>query len=171
MDPTTWGAPFPIVFAALFVIVVLRAGGTYWLGRGVAAGSERTRFRRLIHGKGYQDASRWIDRWGPPAITLSFLTIGVQTLINLAAGVMRMPLRHYLPAMAVGGLLWALIYSTVGFVGLAAFSMLWGRSPLAAILVVAVAAGALLWWIVARLIARDHASDSSAPVANDTLVS
>ncbi len=164
MDPTTWGAPYPIVFAALFVIVILRAGGTYWLGRGVAAGSERTRLRRLVHSKGYTDAASWIDRWGPPAVTLSFLTVGVQTLVNLAAGIMRMPLRHYLPAVAVGGVIWALIYSTVGFVGVAAFTLLWSRSPIAAVLVAVVAATGLAWWIAARLTTR------SDRVADETLV-
>jgi membrane protein DedA with SNARE-associated domain len=160
VDPTTWGAPFPIVVAALFVIVMARAGGTYWIGRAIAAGAEHTRMRRLLQSKGYTDASRWIDRWGPPAVTLSFLTVGIQTLVNLAAGVMRMPMRHYVPALAVGGVIWALIYSTVGFVGVAAFRLLWDRAPLAAVAVGVVATAALAWWIVSRVLAR-HGGDTA----------
>lgn len=34
-------------------------------------------------------------------VALSFLTVGFQTLVNLAAGAARMPLRRYLPAMVV----------------------------------------------------------------------
>jgi len=154
VDPTTWGAPFPIVLGALFVIVMLRANATYWLGRAAAAGTEHTRLGHLVHSKGYTDAATWIDRWGPPAVTASFLTVGIQTLVNLAAGVMRMPLRHYLPAVAVGGLIWALIYSTVGFVGAAAFGLLWQRSPVAAVAVAVLVVGGLAWWIVTRLGSR-----------------
>ena len=37
---TSWyeGKPFVVAVAALFVIVLVRAQGTYWLGRGVTAG-------------------------------------------------------------------------------------------------------------------------------------
>lgn len=156
MDPTTWGAPYPIVYAALFVIVMLRANGTYWLGRLGATGTEHTRLRRLVQSKGYADACGWIDRWGPPAITVSFVTVGLQTLINLSAGLMRMPLRHYLPAVTIGSLIWALIYSTVGFVGLVAFDLVWQRSPVAAIVTGALALGAFAWWIVTRLATASH---------------
>jgi membrane protein DedA with SNARE-associated domain len=48
---------------------------------------------------------------------VSFLTVGFQTLINLAAGVTRMSLRHYLPAVVVGSVMWAFVYATIGFVG------------------------------------------------------
>ena len=48
-----------------------------------------------------------VARWGAPVVTLSFLTVGIQTLVNLAAGVMRMPLRRYIPALTVGAILWA----------------------------------------------------------------
>jgi len=60
-------------------------------------------------------------------VTLSFLTIRVQTAVNAAAGALRMPLRRYLPAVAAGALVWATIYATVGFVVLEAW---FGRVPL-----------------------------------------
>ena len=40
-------------------------------------------------------------RFGAPLVTLSFLTVGVQTVLNAAAGGLRMPLRRYTPAAIV----------------------------------------------------------------------
>lgn len=129
MDPTQWDAPFGVVVAALWVIVMARANATFWLGRLAARGAEGTRVRRLTSSPGYARAVARLNRWGPPVVTVSFLTVGVQTLVNLAAGGIRMPLRRYLPAVALGCLTWALIYGTVGFVGVEALALLWQRSP------------------------------------------
>jgi len=47
-------------------------------------------------------------------VTLGYLTVGVQSAINASAGILRMPLRRFLPAVALGALLWAVLYATVG---------------------------------------------------------
>ena len=44
----------------------------------------------------------------------TFLTVGVQTAVNLMAGAGRMPLVRYLPAVAVGSLIWAGVYTVAG---------------------------------------------------------
>jgi len=163
VDPTTWGAPYPLVVAALFVIVMARANGTYWLGRIAAAGTERTRMRRMLHAPGYLRAVRWIDRWGAPAISVSFLTVGFQTLINLAAGVTRMSLRHYLPAVVVGSAMWAFVYATIGFVGVSAIATLYARSPILAITLSVFAALLLTWWVVAQVRAAHAAAPADVP--------
>mgnify|MGYP003543523759 FL=1 len=148
MDPTQWGAPFPVVVAALFVIVLLRSNGTYWLGRLVAGGAQRTRAVGGVQSAGYRRAEDRINRWGAPAVSLSFLTIGVQTLINLAAGATRMPLVRYIPATVVGSIAWAFIYGTVGFVGFEALALLWQHSPALALAAGSLAVAALVWFIV-----------------------
>ncbi len=151
MDPTQWDAPFGVVVAALFIIVCLRAGGTYLLGRLIARGAHRTRAARLMDAPGYLRAADRLNRWGAPFVTLSFLTVGVQTLVNLAAGAAAMPLRRYLPALGVGGVIWALVYATVGLAGLEAFGRLWERSPALAWAVAALALGALATFVVLRV--------------------
>ena len=83
-------------------------------------------------------------------MSLSFFTIGVQTMVNLAAGVTRMPLRRYLPAVAVGCVAWAFIYGTVGFMGWVGLQELWVRSPAAVIVVGVVGVGALAWAVLSR---------------------
>ncbi len=148
MDPTQWGAPFPLVVAGLYVIVMLRASATYAVGRAVVAGTAHTRWRHFVQSDRYRRAAERIDRWGPPAVALSFLTVGVQTLVNLAAGAGRMKLRHYVPAIAIGGLAWALIYATIGFAGFAAIGTLWERSPVMAVVVVGGGVAALAAFIV-----------------------
>lgn len=149
MDPTQWDAPFPVVVAALFVIVMLRANGTFWLGRLSILGLRRFRLSRLLESPGFVRASERIDRYGAPVVTLSFLTVGFQTLANLAAGATGMKLRHYLPAVAIGGVFWALIYATVGFVGVELFGRLYAYSPSlavsSAVLIALMIAGYVVW--------------------------
>lgn len=149
-DPTTWDAPFAVVVSALFVIVMLRANGTYWLGRALAAGARRSRWERLLESKHYAAGAQWLNRWGAPAVSLSFLTIGIQTMVNLAAGVAQMPLRRYLPAVTVGCVLWAFMYGTVGFIGWLAVEALWGRSPALTLALVALAAAGIIWALARR---------------------
>lgn len=120
--------PFGIAFATLFVIVMLRANATYWLGRGALNGGKLSeRFAHHLEGRVMQRAQLLSARFGVIAVPLSFLTIGVQTAINFSAGFTLMPLRRYLPAVIVGCVLWALLYSTVGMVGWSALTALWDQ--------------------------------------------
>lgn len=148
MDPTKWDLPFPVIVAALYVIVMMRANGTYWLGRLGLFGAQHTRLSRLMDSPGYQRATQRIDTYGAPVITLSFLTVGFQTLANLSAGATGMKLRHYLPAVALGALFWATIYATVGTVGLELLSKLYDFSPLIAISTFVAAGGAIAFYVV-----------------------
>lgn len=112
------GFPFAWAVVALFVIVFCRAQGTYWLGRAVAAGARRTRWHRLEQHAAMVRATALLHRFGPVAVTLSFFTVGVQTAVNGAAGLIRMPWLRYTLFMIPGAVAWAFIYATVG---LAAF--------------------------------------------------
>lgn len=151
MNPLEWDAPWFVVALGLFVVVMVRANATYWLGRALSSGAARSeRYRRLLESPGHNRVVGWIERWGPPVVSVSFLTIGVQTLVNLAAGATRMRLRHYLPAVVVGCLMWAMVYATVGFVGVRAFTAIHSRSPLAAWSTLGLAAGALIVFVVSR---------------------
>lgn len=162
MDPTQWDVPFPVIVAGLFVIVMFRANATFWLGRLGSAGARRTRLAKLMNSPGYVRASERVDAYGPPVVTLSFLTIGFQTLANLAAGATGMKLRHYLPAVAVGGLLWALLYATLGTVGIELLGRLYAFSPVLAVSVFVVVAAAIAGYVVWQFRRRVEAPDSGA---------
>lgn len=143
------GLPFPLAVGALFVIVLMRAGGTYAVGRAARSGASKTRVQHLISSPRFVRAQQLIERWGAPIVVLSFLTVGFQTVANLAAGVGRMPLRRYLPALAIGGLIWAVLYATVGLITLTALAHLYEISPIGVVLgglaLVAGLAGYIVW--------------------------
>jgi membrane protein DedA with SNARE-associated domain len=154
------GLPFPLAVAVLLIIVLIRGGATYALGRGAQAGARHTRLRTVLESPRFERAQTMVDRWGAPIIALSFLTVGFQTLANVAAGVARMPLRRYVPALIVGGVAWALLYATLGVVGFAGFSELWALSPAAAIVVIAGIVLALTGYVGYRLRSRHRRSES-----------
>ena len=60
-------------------------------------------------------------RWGVLAVPVSFLTVGIQSVIQLSAGVARMPLRRYVAATAAGAIAWAAVYTTIGMAILTAW--------------------------------------------------
>lgn len=126
MDPMTDGWPVALAFTFLTVLGFCRAGATYLLGRGARhwgsqrrdrTGADRAPSPTIAY------AERLVRRLGPIAVPLSFLTVGLQTAIHLTAGALRMPVRHYVPALLVGALIWATLYTTVG---LAILSTVWG---------------------------------------------
>ncbi|MDP9823377.1 DedA family protein [Nocardioides massiliensis] len=141
----TDGWPVALAFAFLTVLGFCRAGATYLIGRGVRHWGSRRRAsseQSRTPSPTLQYAERLVRRLGPVAVPLSFLTVGLQTAIHLTAGALRMPGRYYVPALAVGALIWATLYTTVG---LAVLHTVWGRvdrwvlvSAVAAVVVVVV---------------------------------
>lgn len=130
--------PFAITYAVFFAGAMARANLTYWVGFGARRGGERTRWARHLESRLVRQAETVVARYGAPAVALSFLTVGVQSAVNLAAGVLRMPLWRYEIGAVVGALMWAAIYSTVGFAVIEA----WVRG-----------AGVALWgWLAAAVI-------------------
>jgi membrane protein DedA with SNARE-associated domain len=149
------GWPYPVAVAALFVVVMLRAGGTYAIGRAAQEGVRRSRLSRVMAKPRFARMQQMVARWGAPVVTVSFLTVGIQTLVNLAAGVMRMPLRRYIPALIVGSILWAFLYATVGFATFAGWRQVYELSPTAAIVILVVLLVGLAGYIVWQVRHRD----------------
>ncbi|MEU8912095.1 VTT domain-containing protein [Streptomyces nigrescens] len=152
--------------AGLYVIVLLRAGGTFAVGWLAGAGVRRSRFAERISPAKFERAERAIQRWGAPVVALSFLTVGFQTAANFLAGSMRMPLLRYLPALFVGGAGWALVYATAGIGALEMLARLFAEQT-----ALGVAAVAALFLAVcgvgvyrrrhAASVTRDTAADES----------
>ena len=147
-----WVRSLPLIpaIAFLMVVIYLRAGGTYALGRAAIKAADRGSLREILHSPRVNRAAETIHRYGAVVVALSFLTVGFQTACNLAAGVTRMPLRYYLPALAIGGFAWAVIYATVG---LAALTLWWKvalTNPIIAGLILVTAISLLTWHILRR---------------------
>lgn len=132
-----WVQDLPLLpaVAFLYMVIWLRAGATYLVGRAARRAADRGRVAAFLDSPGITRATELINRWGAPVVALSFLTIGFQTAANGAAGLTGMPARRYLPALAIGGLAWAVIYATVGLVAVMAWFELFVRSPWGAVAV------------------------------------
>ncbi|AEE46455.1 DedA family protein [Cellulomonas fimi] len=155
------GAPLGIAVAALFLIVMARSHATYWAGRGVTRGAQAV--QRSERGFGWwrsavQRLERWTDspaahhgmrlvqRWGPVAVTVAYLTVGVQTAVFASAGIVRMRYASFTIASVPGALAWAVIWATIGLGALWAAVRLFVASPgvLVALLLAVGAAGVVL---------------------------
>jgi membrane protein DedA with SNARE-associated domain len=156
------GWPYPVAVAALFVVVMVRAGATYAIGRAAQAGVRRSRLSRAMSRPRYARMQQLVARWGAPIVTLSFLTVGIQTLVNLAAGVLRMPLRRYVPALIVGAIIWAFLYATVGFATFAAWRQVYQLWPVVAIVSLVVLLAGLAAYIFWQVRHR-HQDDEQQP--------
>lgn len=152
--------PFWPAFIALYVVVMVRSNATYWVGRGAITGWRRRRDLDRAPEPTVERRARaeaLVRRLGPVAVALSYLTVGIQTAVHLAAGVLRMPLRLYLPAAAVGSAAWAALYATIGLAvvqaWLAAEAGSWyGLGAIAALLLVGLAT-----WLMSRRRAQRRA--------------
>ncbi|GAB3566497.1 DedA family protein [Spelaeicoccus albus] len=109
---------FGTLYLALMGIVFARAQATYWVGRLAGTGARRFGAVRRIESRRVSRAEHLLTRYGAPAVTLSFLTVGLQTALNCLAGVGRMPFVRYLFFMLPGCAAWALIYATIGMAAL-----------------------------------------------------
>ncbi len=153
--------PFIWAFLTLFVVAMLRSNATYWAGRGLAAGGRKTRLQKPLDSQAMLRAEKIIARWGAPAVSVSFLTVGVQTAVNMSAGLGRMPLRRYIPATVVGSMAWASIYATIGLAAFDAALAAAAGSPLALLALVLLAASAALA-VHLFLVSRSRKLDRSA---------
>ncbi|MDN5791028.1 MAG: VTT domain-containing protein [Micrococcales bacterium] len=157
MLDTLAALPFWQAFIALWLIVMARSNATYWVGRGAIAGwrrhrpgPERDRQAR---------AESLILRLGPVAVVLSYLTVGIQTTIHLAAGVLRMPLRYYVPAAAVGSIAWAAIYATIGI----AVVQAWLAARAGSWYAIGGITALLVVWVATWLVSRRRRETTSPP--------
>ncbi|RXR26411.1 DedA family protein [Oerskovia turbata] len=159
------GVPYWIIYAAAFAIVFVRAQATYWVGRGVARGTGNTRWAQRLEGERAQRAIATINRWGPIAVTLSFFTVGVQTVINLTAGYTRMRLPRYLAALLPGCAIWAAIWTTVGIAAFNTAVLLAAGSPVGLAVLVLLVVGLVAWILVASRRRRARAAQGDQDAA------
>jgi membrane protein DedA with SNARE-associated domain len=145
------GWPYPVAVATLFAVALLRAGATYALGRAAQTGARRTRIARLMARREFARVQDMVARWGAPLVTASFLTVGIQTLVNLVAGMTQMPLRRYVPALALGSLLWGFLYATVGFATFSAWRELYARYPTTTLVVTVLLALGLAVYVLRQV--------------------
>ncbi|WP_216609891.1 DedA family protein [Cellulosimicrobium protaetiae] len=178
------GAPFAALFAFFFAIAFVRTQATYWIARLVTTWTlDRTRPVRpwvarvhaWLSGRSAARGIETVRRWGVLAVPASFLATGTKTVVNAAAGVVRMPFGRYLVAMALGCAIHATIYATVGWaVWTAAFAAATGSPGGVAALVALVLAVAVAVVVAVRrraarrpAVSAGSAGSLGSPVAPD----
>lgn len=105
-------------FILMLTVAVIRSQVIYWLGRAVPAlaqkyGKTSERIAKMdawLRGDQVRRGTEILERWGIIVIPLSFLTIGIQSLIQAAAGMARMRWWLYTLASIPGVVAWAIIY-------------------------------------------------------------
>ncbi len=150
--------PYAATLAFFFTGALVRSNATYWAGRGLRAGGERTRLSRHLDRPAITAAERFVRRVGAPAVTVSFLTIGFQTAVIAASGALRMPLTRFVPAAAVGSAVWAVVYTTIGFAVVEA----WMTGAAGPWLLLVVGLIGALWGVTALVARRAGRSRSEA---------
>ncbi len=177
------GKPFVVMLAVLFAIVFARSHLTYWAGRGVVRGAMYGQekiggpawWRAMVLHMGEFASSaparrglELLRRFGPVAVTLAYLTVGVQTAVFAGAGLIRMPYGRFTAASVPGAAVWALIWATVGLGAVWGVLALAARSPwaLAAVLVVVAVVAALVLHSRHRRATRTTAATDAAPAGN-----
>ncbi|ROR74108.1 DedA family protein [Bogoriella caseilytica] len=117
-------SPFWVLFIVFYCVGFFRTLATYWIARVVSrwtlqrTGPQRPWVARVQTWLDSDTADKGVAvvrRWGVPAVPLSFLLTGTKTVVNAAAGVLRMPMSRYLPALAIGSAGYAVIYATIGW--------------------------------------------------------
>lgn len=133
--------PFAATWVFFWCVGMARSSTMHWLGRGARTAGER--HRTWAEREPVRRAERLVARFGAPIVTVSFVTIGFQSAIQAASGLLRMPwLRRFVPAAVVGAAIWATVYTTIGLAVLYAtigrLGWGWGLAALAAVVAVIV---------------------------------
>lgn len=162
------GWPFLPVYLFFVAGAALRSQATYWAGRGIALGVLRSRWSQRLDHPRVRRATAAIERWGMPVVPLSFLTVGFQSAVHAAAGLLRLPWLRYTLWAIPGYLLWALVWAGGGMAAVAGGVALAARSPWAlagAVVVVGVVVALVVrarWTRRARERTADDATGAGA---------
>lgn len=146
MPEAIQGWPVLAVFGFFLLGAIVRSQAIYWVGRGVAAGVLRSRWRTRLDSARVHRATRTVERWGMPIVPLAFLTIGFQSAVFAAVGLLRVRWLRYTVWTIPGALVWAAIW---GGGGIAVVSGMWALArtahwAFAVVLVVAVVGAVVL---------------------------
>ena len=109
-----------LVFVCIVLTIAAVLGNIvgYGLGRliGPPIFRERTGLMGQIFKPSYVEKTRiFLDRYGSRALILARFVPIVRTFVTLVAGVSRMNFRHFIAYTAIGGVLWAVGVTVLGF--------------------------------------------------------
>lgn len=115
--------PFEVLFVVLFAAAMVRGQAIYWLARWATTASLRNadpdgwrgRVASWLDSSAVNRGASMVRRIGVGAVPLAYLTVGLQSAVMAAAGVLKIRPGVFAIAQVPGALAWALIYSTIGW--------------------------------------------------------
>lgn len=161
-----WMSGWPVLGVYLFFLfgAVARSQAIFWVGRGVAAGAQRSRWRERADSPRVRRATRTVERWGMPIVPAAFLTVGFQSAVFLAVGMLRIGWLRFTAWSLPGCLVWAALWGGGGLAALAGARELADRSPwLLAVALVAV--GLVVTLVGSRVRRRREQADAVTGLA------
>lgn len=179
MDEMLSNFPFWGAWIFMYVLGTLRGQGTYWIGRGASSaathvGSEEEHDSKWAKIKAWLNSDRTktgrtlVHKIGVVAVPLSYLTVGLQTAVLAAAGLVRIQWWKFTVAQIPGAIAWATIYSGVGLAGWSAVLAIFtgdGIVPaLGLIVVLAIAIVAIVF--LTKEVRKQSAAKSKSKAAN-----
>ncbi|WP_134734062.1 DedA family protein [Amycolatopsis nivea] len=113
---TTATAPDRFVVMWLVTTVCAIAGDLlgYWLGRRYGPWLRQTRLVRRYGAAAWDRAADTLRRRGAWAVLIAIFLPVLRTLVPAAAGTSGLPLRKFLPAVAVGATAWCALHIAIG---------------------------------------------------------
>ncbi len=159
------GWPLRAVYLFFLFGAVARSQAIFWVGRGVAAGAEQSRWRARAESPRVRRATGTVERWGMPIVPAAFLTVGFQSAVFLAVGVLRVGWLRFTLWSLPGCLAWAALWGGGGLAALAGARDLSERSPwlLASAFL---AAGLVVVLISVRIRRRREQADAISALAD-----
>jgi membrane-associated protein len=107
-------AALPLVMLCGFLGALVSDNSVYWIGRvGGRPLISRILKIRLLHFEAHGGKTVFVGRFGP----------GLRSMTPLFAGVTRMKYYRFVPYNVAAGLVWAVVYSLIGYV----FGQYWGE--------------------------------------------
>ena len=181
MDDMLADFPFWGAWIFMFILGTLRGQGTYWIGRGASsaathvgsdgdADSKWAKVKAWLNSDKTKTGRTLVHKIGVVAVPLSYLTVGLQTAVLAAAGLVRIQWWKFTVAQIPGAMAWATIYSGVGLAGWkAVIAVFTGDGIIPAIALVVLVTAAIVGVVfISKSIRKNSAAknNSGAPAAS-----
>ena len=117
----SFGGPMPTLIVSALVLTCAAIAGNvagYWLGTVVGPPIFRPRdglMGKVLDPRHVARTHAFFDRHGPKALILARFVPIVRTIVTLVAGVAGMPFRRFISYTAIGGALWGVGVTTLGY--------------------------------------------------------
>lgn len=105
----------------------------------------------LLHPEDIDKTVAWFERHGAKAVLFGRMLPIFRSLISIPAGITRMNLGKFVLLTGIGSLIWNSVFVLAGFFLGEAWPIVERYTDVLQYLVIAVAVGALIWFVVARV--------------------